>query len=249
MKKALPVFAFVILLGVLGISTSARADTATIVIRPGDNWVAPPLVPFDPDPASVFAASIGDCTLIRFDAPTQQEVSYGSQEFGNILLGDGYKVFNPTSTTFVNTYEGVPDGVPDGQGNMTAMWVSLPGDQSDGQDSGGMHWVGHPFYHDTFFDAVMVTDGTQTKTIQQAVDANWIEGLWNFLDSETQTVRTVGLSSLGADDTLLRPTHMYEAVTHIDDLALIIPADLVPEPASAVFLLCGLSALVMRRRK
>ena len=249
MKNALGLFALVMVLVMVGIGTGARADTATIVVGPGDNWVAPPLVPFNPDPASVFAASIGDCTLTRFEVPTQEEVSYGSEGFGNILLGDGYKVFNPTSTTFVNSYEGVPDGVPDAQGNMTDMWLSLPGDQSDGQDSGGMHWVGHPFYHDTFFDAVMVTDGTQTKTIGEAVGANWIEGLWDFLDSETQTVRTVGLSSLGADDTLLRATHMYEVVTHRDNLALIVPADLVPEPTSVLVILCGLGALVARRRK
>ncbi len=94
MKNALGLFALVMVLVMVGIGTGARADTATIVVGPGDNWVAPPLVPFNPDPASVFAASIGDCTLTRFEVPTQEEVSYGSEGFGNILLGDGYMLMN-----------------------------------------------------------------------------------------------------------------------------------------------------------
>lgn len=220
------------------------ADTATIIIRPGDNWVAPPLVPFDPDPASVFAACIADCALTKFDPTTEQPVSYGSAGFGNILLGDGVKVFNPTSTTFVCTYEGVPDG----NGVMTDMWVFLVGNQVDGQNSGGMHWVGHPFYHDTPIAACHVTDGASLLTFEEAVGTGLIDGLWSFLDSETQTVRTVGLASLGADDTWLRATHMYEVRSYADNLLVTVPAYLVPEPASGCALLVGLPLLLLRRR-
>ena len=224
------------------------ADTATIIIRPGDNWVAPPLVPFDPDPASVFAACIADCALTKFDPTTEQPVSYGSAGFGNILLGDGVKVANPTSTTFVCTYEGVPDGVPDHNGVMTDMWVSLPGNQVDGQNSGGMHWVGHPFYHDTPIAACFVTNGSSLLTLEEAVTAGWIDGLWNYMDAETQTVYTAGLASLGANDTWLRATHMYEVQSHLDNLAFIVPAYVVPEPASGCTLLVGLPLLLLRRR-
>jgi len=226
-------FVLACLVTVCAAATVATADLAFIPIYPGDNWVSAPLVPFNPDPASVFAACIGDCTLSRLDAPTEYVIVYDPEwpsEFGIIYLGDGYKVSNPTANTYYCSYEGVPDGVPDSQGIMTDMMISLPGNQYDGLDAGGMHWVGQPFYHDTCISECYITDGTGAWTVEEAVSWGWIEGLWNYLDAQTQTVHTAGPASLGAYDTYLRTTHMYEIRTHKDNLALIVPAYSTPEP-------------------
>jgi hypothetical protein len=228
-------------------SVFAATQQATITIYPGDNWVSAPLVPLNPSPESVFAACLGNWTLVRFEATIQATIDYSSDKF-NILLGEGYILHNPTSGTFQCTYEGLPDGVPTGT-VMTDMWVSLPGSQIDGQNSGGMSWIGQPFYHDTRISDCLVTDGNSVWTIEKAVGMGVIDGLWNYLDAETQTEHLAGLAALGAYDTYLRPTHMYQVRSHKDNLALIIPGAPVPEPSSVLALACGLGGLLWRKRK
>ncbi len=209
-----------------------------------------PLFPIGDGGASVFGACINQCTLARFDAPTQSLVPYPSAAFGDVLLGGGYKLHNPTPTTYQCTFLGVADGVPEADGTMTDMWISLPGDQHDGTSAGGMHWIGHPFNHTVSTDRCLILDPGpgHVWTITQAVDLGLIEGLWNYMEADTQTVRTAGLASLGAYDTWLRPTHAYEIRTHKDNLAFIVPAYPVPEPCSALALAFGSGWVLLRRQ-
>lgn len=248
MARRLVLLCLVVLCVLLASSSIAATQQATIVIRPGDNWVSTPLVPIGWEPTQVFAPCISQCTLRMFDAPSQAILTYPQTDFA-ILLGEGYKMYNPTTTTFYCTYMGVADGVPDSYGNMSDMWVSLPGDQTDDTSAGGMHWVGHPFYHSTQIANCSITDGNYVWPIADAVSLGIIDGLWPYLDAETQTMRTAGVGSLGADDTFLVPTRMYEIRTHRDNLAMIIPGYPVPEPCSTLALICGLGSLIWRRKK
>ena len=130
----------------------------------------------------------------------------------------------------------------------TNTWISLPGNQYDGVNEGGACWIGNAYRHDTPIWECRLTDGLSVLSLEEAVAAGWVDGLWDYLDAETQTVRTVGLASLGADDTWLRTTQMYIVESHLDNLALIVPWD-APEPASACTLLVGLPLLVLHARR
>ncbi len=102
------------------------------------NYVSVPLVPFNPDPMTVFSGADPEYNLWRWDAPTQNPVYFEQGgAFGNILLGDGYYLNNGAAASSI-TYSGVPDGVPDGlygsdptHHYRTDMWISLPGKQTD----------------------------------------------------------------------------------------------------------------------
>lgn len=218
----------------------AAADVASITLHPGENWIAAPLVPFNPDPVDMFSGFNIDGKLSRFDVPSQSLVSYttaNSSAFGNVLLGDGYKVYNSTSTSVVINYNGVADGVPGSEG-PTDMWISLPGDNTDGQNNGGIHWIGQPFNHNTAVESMYVLYESNLASVLEAVNLGWIDQLWLGFDGETQKSFTAGLSVFGADENYFRAGHMYEIVTHKDDLALIIPSTpYVPEPSSLLSLL------------
>jgi len=215
---------------VFAVAGATVAATATFDVLTDWNCVSAPLVPFNPDPLSVFAGINIVNTLSRFDAPSQTGVPYDDLDpapFGNILLGDGYWLLSDGAYTV--SYSGVPDGVPDASNNMTDMWISLPGYQLDGQDVGGWHLIGHPFNHETAVDLgsftgdnLFLTDGTTLKTWGQAASAGWCEAVMSGFDASIQTGYTVGFDL--ADDDHLRPGKGYWFLTYKDNLALIIPA-------------------------
>lgn len=200
------------------------ADTASFDVLAKWNCISAPLVPFNPDPLSVFSGINVVGTLSRYDAPSQSGVIYDDLEpevFGNILLGDGYWLLS--DGTYTVSYDGVPDGVPDGSGNMTDMWISLPGNQLDPADAGGWHLIGQPFDHDTNVVAnLYLTDGTTLKTWEEAVDAGWCGNTLFAFDPTTQS--GLGVSYDIADDDHLRANQGYWFYTQKDNLALIIPA-------------------------
>ena len=206
------------------------ADTVTVDLYGGWNFVACPLVPFDPDPYSVFSGIDIDFNLFRWDAPSQGEVYFEPDgAFGNILLGEGYYL-NNISNAESFSYNGVPDGVPDGSGTMTDMWISLPGNQLDGTNAGGWHLFGQPFNHDTptngaagTGDNIWFTDGTTLKTWGEAVEAGWVESSMQYWDPVGQGQLILTYEGWGDDDTL-RAGKSYWLRTYKDNLALIIPA-------------------------
>ncbi|MGQ9455362.1 MAG: hypothetical protein ACUVRS_10620 [Armatimonadota bacterium] len=218
----------VVVLLVVG-SGVCLAVVTTVDLYEGWNYVACPLVPFDPDPYSVFEGVSIDYNLFRWDAPSQSEMHFGDEGFGNILLGDGYYLNNVDSASGF-TYNGVPDGVPDASGTMTDMWISLPGNQLDGADAGGWHLIGHPFNHDTPTngslgngDNIWFTDGTTLKTWDEAVEAEWVESSMQYFDGVSQGQMTMTYQGWGNDDTL-RAGKSYWVRTYKDNLAMIIPA-------------------------
>lgn len=163
-------------LGLLvALSGACVADSVAYDVYDGWQLVAAPLVPFEPDAALVFA-NAADYT--GWD-PTTGGLSYG-EGFMNVLLGDGYWLYSVGDTQV--SYNGVADGVPDGSGNRTDMWISLPGDSGDGADAGGWHIIGYPFASPMDTDSgansgdqVFFTDGTSLKNWSEAAAANWVE--------------------------------------------------------------------------
>ena len=228
---------------------AAAADVAQIDVYTGYNRISAPLVPFDPKPSwapdwalpGVFGNDLDvDFTdqLTRYDAPMGNTLIYDFSSvpgaFGYILLGDGFTLYHGGGQVQVN-YDGVPDGVPDGLGNMTDMWISLPGLQGPEGDTGGWHLIGQPYAHSTDFNEaeyswdglnIKITDGT---ILLPLIDASfppyeWIDLPFVWLDGATQNSQTVGYRSYFDNDDCLRPGLGYLVHTNKDNLALILPS-------------------------
>lgn len=196
----------------------------------GWNYVGCPGMPLDVYPTDVFWGLDIEGNLRKYDAPTQSSMTYTSQgqdDFGFITLGDGYMVYCCGDGSV--SYVCYPDGMPDSNGNMTDMVISLPGDQTDSQDAGGLHLISPPFGHDTSVDAgggtgnnILFTDGTSVKTWAQAAADGWV-------DCEMTTYHPligdfdVRCDGLGYDGSL-RSCMGYQLLTYKDNLAMIIPA-------------------------
>jgi len=215
------------------------AATATYDLYQGLSMISAPLVPFNPDPLSVYAGATDglDYLLFRYD-PSGGWVNYDAfapELFGGVLLGDG-ATLTVLSAGVTISYEGVPDGVPDMvagvpvEGTMTDMWISLPGSTTDGIDAGGWHLVGQPFNHNTMVDplgdasgsGILFTDGTTLKNWSEACAASWVDGKMSTTDPINGAV-DVQFDGWGGDDTL-RAGKSYWLATYKDNLAMIVPA-------------------------
>ncbi len=224
-------------------STMCCAATATITIYHGTNYIAAPLVPFDPNPASVFAGFPIDGRLKRFEVSTQDFVYYTATNqtaFGNILLGDGYIIENDGPTQTV-TYEGVPDGVPGQDGEMTDMWLPVP--------CVGSTLIGNPFYHTVPFNCLLATDGTRLYSWPEAVEAGWFDMYWLGLDNATQDAIVVGPEWSNAGVNAIAPCSSYWVRSYVPNLAIIVPATPVPEPPCLIALAVGLAGVMRFRRR
>lgn len=218
---------------VVGLSTASFAATETVSfdIYQGWNLIAAPCVPVDPAPLSVFAGAIDgiDGNLTRND-PAAGGITWdslgGDEAFGNVLLGDGYWLYQNSEGESTISYEGLPDGIPDVNNNETDMWISLPG---AGNGNGGWHIIGNPFNHDVSVDSgagtgdkIFFTDGTTVKTWGEAVDAGWVSDVMTGNDPATGGIN-VQYNGLGDTDKLSAGKG-YWLQTIKDNLAMIIPA-------------------------
>lgn len=224
-----------VLLALAGIMLASMvcAEDYTEVLYPspfpgytGENWIAMRSVPFDPNPEIVFGdlSLIDDGRLQRRDPVTgnlEGFISFEPEVFGGMLLGDGYKVYVQDGLQHTITYSGAPAGLPDGVGQLTDMWISLPGQSGM---NGGMHWVGFPFNHPVLWTNVLVTDGTQTVPVLDAVNLGWLQGYWQYMDAPTQNLMQVDPDELSGS-AYLEPGRTYEVITMKSNLALIIPAN------------------------
>ena len=215
----------------------------------GFNCIAPPLVPgikidgtvYDATPANVFKDSSGVALVInnllkRFDAPTQGYKIYTTMNptaYGKVLLGDGAWLKRTAAGDTNWTYQGVPNGIPDAAGAMTDIWISLP---KAGISVGTYAFtlIGHPFSAaapainggKVRYSYCSMTDGTSTKTIQQAVTAGWTDGTAIGYNAVTQGNKLVGSTAM-APNKYLEPGMGYWIKTKYpnNNLALIIPAN------------------------
>ena len=223
------------------------AETATYDVYGKWNMVGLPLVPFNPIPTNAvdgvfdpLEIEFDGGSLQRWDSPLQSMIAYTMFDpdlFGNCLLGDGYWLHQPGVPTILVgqvSYLGLDDGVPDGGGNMTDMWISLPGNQFNGVDTGGWNLISHPYNHDTAFDKVpgslegdniLVTDGRTTLTLMEAAAEpyRWLDEPFQYWNGGTNQMETAGY--FFATDDHMRAGQGYWVRTRKDNLALIIPAE------------------------
>lgn len=215
---------------VLVVGGACVAATATYDIYKGWNMISAPIVPFDPNPETVFAGAPDgvDSLLSRWD-PSAGGVGYDSGDptsFGGVLLGDGFWLRDFTGKATI-TITGVADGVPDGAGVMTDMWISLPGNTNI--NGGGWHMIGQPFNHNTPVDDgsgtganIKFTDGTTLKTWGEAFAAGWVADTISTWDPASGGVGIVFDGS--GDDDHFRAGKGYQVKTFVPNLAMIIPA-------------------------
>jgi len=225
---------------------AAETQTATITVYNSFSWVGAPIVPITasyPNTPLIFGPAGVDIewtgSITRLDAPTGNLVDYWAWDPAqqwSVLLGEGYVIDMRADTgggyPKTVTFTGIKDGVPDLLGNQTDMWISLPGNQIDGVNEGGWHFIATPFNHAIPFNIdpydganIKVTDGNTVRTLLDAatVDPVWIEEPWTYLQSNGNQGNAGYLSGV-YDSDQMEPGLMYIVKTRVDNLALIIPA-------------------------
>jgi len=216
---------------VMAMSVASFADTAEFdLYGTSKNMVSLPQVPLNSDPLEVFASSSVDPSYNITRWTGVGYVSYDPDDptgYGNMLLGDGF--WCGGSKNAVISYEAVADGVPDSNGQMTDMWISLPG---AGNGNGGRHLIGTPFAHEILVDKgsyngdnIFFTDGTTLLTWGEACQDpyNWIGPTityWTGLGYDD-----VWYDGSNPEAMSLMPGRAYWVATSKDNLAMIIPAD------------------------
>ncbi len=215
---------------------SQQGATATFDLYAGWDYLSIPLVPYDPDPSSVFDPTYVYNRLYGFDPVSQGGTSYDDIDptiFGNMQTGAGYQLFLDSSATL--SYVGYPDGLPNLQNEKTDVAISLPGNQLDSYvdppSGGGYHLVGHPFNHLTLADSggytgdrILFTDGKQIKNWSQAALSGWCNSYMNGFDPVLQGGFSVSYDDL-ADHTWFTPSRGYEFWTQKDNIAMIVPGN------------------------
>ncbi|MEN6358307.1 MAG: hypothetical protein ABFD83_14640 [Armatimonadota bacterium] len=205
------------------------ADSVTYDVYEGWNLIAAPLVPYNSTPSSAFSGITVMNRITRFDAVSGGDVAltiYTEDEFGNILLGDGYWLSQSQDGSV--TIDGIADGVPT-NGVITDMCISLPG-VTDGE--GGWHLISNPYNHEVPVgeDGVNIkfTDGITLKTWKEAAESEWVSnnmiGFDGCLGSDLDTSYTV-YASMNS----LLPFHGYWLATSRSNLCMIISGTAVAE--------------------
>ncbi|MHB9036462.1 MAG: hypothetical protein ACYC64_07325 [Armatimonadota bacterium] len=206
------------------VCTMGVAASATVVdfyVEPGWSTISCPIVPFNTEPSAVFALQFEAGAILRNGS--NADYDYWSQpdaNFGNILLGDGYFAYNDYGYAAPCSVDGVLDGVPDGAGVKTDMWISLP--------RAGWNLIGWPYNTPATIDQdtgapLMFTDGIDMVSWADAVNVKgWLsgdsmqyyQGSWNFTGF-----------NYGYEDQLV-PGKGYYINTTVPNLAMVITAPL-----------------------
>lgn len=213
------------IIAVFVIGAAASAANVQVALRAGNNLLAPPVVPLNPAPASVFKDDTGTplslVNLTRYDAVSKGYKGYDPDpdldEYGNVLMGDGSWITLPAAATW--QYDGAPDGLatdnPPTQATMTDMWISLP--------KTGYSLIGTPFNHPIHLASCALTNGTTTIKWDDAAAAVWvIESITGYFGGSYQDV---GTDPDIYDHTTIDPGHGYWISTRQNNLALMIPCD------------------------
>jgi hypothetical protein len=240
MKKTLliiVVVAFLACAAAAGYAVSASTDSISIYGR--TQYIAWPLVPFNPDPKDYtngpLAAWVdpGENEGINADdilqgrnplAQTPITFPTNFSSFPNILMGDGYiAVCVLPQGTVHHTLPVSGVDISD-----TNAWISLPG-QTGG--SGGWHYVGIPYptSKKCLFRGIVVTNGVEAYTMNDILeeivpDPGWMDVAAFGRNAASQTAVTI--PDQGA---YLKGGQMYLIHTKVNNLALILP---IPVPLS-----------------
>ena len=83
----------------------------------------------------------------------------------------------------------------------------------------GWALLGHPFLQPVDWSACSLQKGVETKSVDEAEAAGWIQGTIYYYDGGYKTVKTDGTG----DDTQLRPWYAYWMLTNTTGVTLVIP--------------------------
>jgi hypothetical protein len=190
------------------VEITVEEDAYELDVSEGDNYLTLPAIPFPNHPYWTFMACPNkpgipiDGKLNRW--ATGEWVTYhdcGGEAFGNCLLADGYRLPYTGSLSRV-CYEGTP--APGDQ------WISLP--------LAGTQYIGSPLDADVSWSACRFTDGLELKTPAEAVASGWIDKqVWYNGPGPVDDVYITDPASV------LSRGVAYQATTHKDELALIVP--------------------------
>jgi len=188
--------------------TSVTVPTGTIGV--GFNLISFPYVPADPTPATIFGITPISSKLFRWDNVTQAFTGYDSlnpDTFGKLSPTQGYALL--TTGTANVSYQGLA--------TTSDVRISIPKE--------GWSLIAQPLATVTIWNNLQVTDGTETKSLQDAITAGWIGRIAFTWDVASGNWGYVGTGARGSRfDDSLRPWHAYWITTYKDDLAVIIPA-------------------------
>ena len=192
------------------VSAAAAVTAPTELVGTGFNLISLPYVPTDPSPSVVFGTSNLTDKLFRWDNTTQAFVGYDLANpniFGKLSPTQGLALL---ATTAPNVrFQGVPVSAD--------ARISVP--------KTGWSLIAEPFTNAVLWNHVMVTDGTRTLTLQDAITAGWIGRIAFTWDVASANWGYVGTGARGSRfDDSLRPWRGYWITTYRDNLAIIIPA-------------------------
>ena len=192
--------------------TSKTVITAPAgLIGPGLNLISLPYIPADQAPSVAFAGKTIDGRLFRWDNLTQQFIGYSSTTpvvFGDISPGDGFALLSTAIGSL--SFEGIPIPTVDARIALPKMGWSL---------------ISDPMNIPVLWLNLSITDGIQTKSLNDAVTAGWIGRIAFTWDNTSGNYGYLGTGARGSRfDDSLRPWKAYWINTYQDNLAVIIPS-------------------------
>lgn len=190
---------------------SPAAITApTGTIGSGFNLISLPYVPTDASPSLIFGAVTLTSNLFRWDDVNQAFVTYDAASagaFGKLTPGEGYALLTTSA------------------GSMAFQGITMAADTRITIPKTGWSLIAQPFTNAVLWNHVSLTDGAQTLTLQEAINAGWIGRIAFTWDTASGDWSYVGTGGRGSSfDDWLRPWHAYWITTYKDNLAIIIPA-------------------------
>ena len=195
----------------IGVVAKSTVSAPTGTITTGLNLFSLPYVPTDPTASAALVGIPIHTRLFRWDNATQAFISYDQTQpvvFGSTCPSEGYALFSTAARTF--SFEGLPNPTVDAR-------IALP--------VKGWTLIGYPFLTATLWDHCLVTDGSRTLSLNDAVAAGWIGRIAFTWDSASGNFGYVGTGARGSRfDDSLRPWKAYWLATYQNGLALIIPA-------------------------
>ena len=194
----------------ISVASTMTATAPVGAIGSGFNLISLPYVPTDPTPSVVLGTSNLTDSLFRWDNVSQAFVGYNSADpsiFGKMSPSQGYALMATTAPSV--SFQGVP--------LATDMRISIP--------KKGWSLIAQPVNSSVLWTQLKVTDGSQTKTLQQAIAAGWIGRIAFTWDTASGQWGYVGTGARGSRfDDSFHPWHAYWITTYQDNLAVIVPA-------------------------
>jgi len=190
---------------IMRFATKYEAVSPENFLQQGWNMIALPIKPDDPSPGSVFADLVAagntlEGNLYRYAPGAGYEVY--PTDFTQLEMGRGYwlRIDNPAQANY---------------------WGERILEDAQIELENGWNMVGFPFPEPVLLSDCSITNGAETKSIDEAAAAGWINlPLYYYIPGAGYGSLTTG----GGDDDSFRPWRAYWLLALQDGLSLIIPA-------------------------